>query len=464
MINFYRKKNLCFWFTTALALHLAAAWFTLGFLHPDEQWQILTPLHLKLMGGDLDSLTWDFQYRIRPWFQIFLYYPLGKIFYFLKAGPFTMDFGLRTLTSLFSFGALSWLGYILFKNESKQRQIVWCQFLALTWFLPMLQARANSENFSSAFMFLSIGALYNAQKSRTFLAAGLLSGLSFLVRYQMGVVALALFAWMFLSKPHRRLSHLSLFCLGVLLCLPLGVLVDYWGYGEWTLSPWHYFYQNIVLDKASQWGVMPWYFYFQAAFTKGIPPLSIAFLMGLVAFLLRFPRHIISIATLSFLLVHTIIGHKEMRFLIFVYQLTPIFMTFFYRPQRWWRYFWAINGVALIISTFSPLMSYLKFERWLYDHYPHPTEIHVELEPNRQQLRLNPLYKRPQTRLVGVSDLKKAQGLVLTGHIQQYRIMKVRQECRILHSHYPLGLLQEKYNFFAWNTRSSIWILWKCLP
>ena len=463
MINFYCEKTHRFWFTTALALHLAAAWFTLGFLHPDEQWQILTPLHLKLVNGSLDSLTWDFQYRIRPWFQIFLYYPIGKIFYLLEAGPFSMDIGLRTLTSLLSFGALAWLGHILFKNESKQRQIVWCQFLALTWFLPMFQARASSENFSSAFMFLSIGTLYSAKKSRTFLTAGLLAGLSFLVRYQMGVVALALLAWMILSKLHR-LSHLALFCLGVLLCLPLGILVDYWGYGEWTFSPWHYFYQNIVLDKASQWGVMPWYFYFKVAFTKGIPPISIPFLMGFIAFAWHFPRHIISIASLSFLLVHTIIGHKEMRFLIFIYQLTPIFMTFFYRPHWWWKYFWGINGMALIICTFNPLLSYLKFERWLYDNYPQPTVIHVEIEPNGKQLGLNPLYKRPQTHVVGVSDLKKTQGLVLTGHIQQYKVMNDRQECRILHSHYPPWLLQEKYNFFAWNTRSSIWILWKCLP
>ena len=461
MINFYGEKPKIFWFAVALVLHLGAALFSLGFLHPDEQWQILTPLHLKLTNGDPQSLTWDFQYRIRPWFQIFLYYPIGKIFYLLQAGPFTMDIGLRTLTSLFSFGSLAWLGYTLFKKEDQKRQILWCQFLALTWFLPMFQARANSENFSSAFMFLTMGILYNSKKNSALFGAGLLAGLSFLVRYQMGVVALALFVWMALTKRHR-LSSITLFCLGVLLCLPLGVLVDYWGYGEWTFSPWNYFYQNIVLDKASQWGIMPWYFYFTLALSKGILPISIVFLMGFMVFIWRFPQHIISIAALSFLFVHTVIGHKEMRFLIFIYLLTPIFMTFFYRPQWWWKYFFGINGIALIISTFSPLMSYLKFERWLYNHYPHPTTIQVEIEPSGKQLTLNPLYKRPQTQLVGVSDLTNSHGLILTSKIHQFKFMKIRQKCHLLRSHYPPWLLQEKYNFFNWNTRSSLWALWKC--
>ena len=461
MIDFYREKTRFFWFMLALGLHLAAAWFTLGFLHPDEQWQILTPLHLKLTGGHLDSLTWDFQYYIRPWFQIFLYYPFGKIFYLLETDPFTMDIGLRTLTSLFSFGSLAWLGYTLFKNESSQRKILWCQFLALSWFLPMLQARANSENFSAAFMFLSMGTLQQAQKSQNYFQAGLMAGLSFLIRYQMGIVALALFFWLALVK-RTHFSSLAFFCLGIILCLPLGVIVDYWGYGEWTFSPWHYFYQNIILDKASQWGVMPWHFYFQKAFSKGIPPLSIVFLASFVLFLWRFPKHIISITTLSFLFVHAIIGHKEVRFLIFIYQLVPIFMSFFYHPQWWWKYFWAINGVALVISTFSPLTSYLTFQHWLYDNYPHPLVIKVEIEPNGKQLSLNPLYQRPQTRLMGVPDLKKAEGIILTSKIHQFKIMQIRPGCRLLRSHYPPWLLQDKYNFFSWNLRSSIWILWEC--
>ena len=185
MIDFYLQKPLRLWFLLALGPHLAAAWFSLGFLHPDEQWQILTPLHLKLTGGSFDQLTWEFRHHIRPFFQIILYYPL---------------------------------------------------------------------------------------------------------------------------------------------------------------------------------------------------------------------------------------------------------------------------------------ISYLTFQRWLHERYPHPVTYNVEIEPDGKRLSLNPLYQRPQTRVVGIPDLKSAEGFVLTSQIRQFKLMRVRKECRLLHSHYPSWILQEKYNLFSWNTRSSIWVPWECLP
>ena len=459
MIDFYRAKPHRFWFLTGLGLHLAVAWFSLGFLHPDGQYQIIAPLHLKLIGGALDSLTWDFQYQIRPWFQIFLYFPFAKILHIGGANPFEIDLYLRTLTSLFSFGALSWLGYVFFQDKAHEKKVRWCQFLALTWFLPMLQIRTSSENLSTAFMFLSMGILQQTQQRQAFFGAGLLAGFSFLVRYQMGVVALALLFWLALVR-RQHLPELSLFSLGVLLCLPLGIVVDYWGYGEWTSSAWHYFYQNIVLDKASNWGVMPWYFYFAAVLEKGIPPVSLIFLGGFLLFVWRFPKHIATTAALSFLLVHTIIGHKEVRFLIFIYQMVPLFLAHTYRPQWWSPYFWGINCLALTISPFFPLSNHT-FQRWLYNQ---STTIHVEIESNGRHLTIPRPYKNPLTRLQPVPDLKNAYGWVLTSQIRQFRIMEMRNDCRLIRSHYPTLLLQEKYNFFKWNTRSSVWAMWECSP
>ena len=209
---------------------------------------------------------------------------------------------------------------------------------------------------------------------------------------------------------------------------------------------------------------MPWYFYFKIVLEKGIPPLSIVFLGGFIIFVWRYPKHIITTAALSFLLVHILVGHKEMRFLIFIYQMTPIFMIYIYRPQWWSKYFWGINCVALVITSFSPLTSYLSFQRWLYKRYPHAVTINVEKETNGRHLHLSPPYKHPLTRLQPVSELKNATGTVLTSKIRQFKTMRTRRNCRLIRSHYPAWLLQEKYNFFDWNTRSSIYVLWECSP
>src|SRR5436190_3820598 len=55
------------------ALHLAAAFLSKGYHHPDEYFQILEFARHKLLDTSGDELAWEFGARIRPWLQPAIY-------------------------------------------------------------------------------------------------------------------------------------------------------------------------------------------------------------------------------------------------------------------------------------------------------------------------------------------------------------------------------------------------------
>ena len=469
MLSFYfetQKKQ--GWFLTGLCLHLLAAWFSIGFLHPDEHYQVIVPLDLKLTGGDFQSLTWDFHSRIRSWFQIALYYPLGKLLYIFNASPFFVIFVLRLVTCLVSFFSLAYLGQVFLKEEDPRRQLLWCRLLALTWFLPVLQARTNSENLSAAFIFFAIGLLYKSSDYRNFLLSGILAGISFLVRYQMGIVALSLFIWQILIKRSKFKNSL-LYCLGVLICLPLGVGLDYWGYGTLTLAPYNYFYHNIILDVASNWGVMPWHFYFTKILTNETALFALVGQVSILLFITKNPKHILVATIVPFVLTHCFIGHKEIRFLILVYLLSVLILTLTISPWKWSRWkrktaviLVGINLLFLPIATFNPLISSIKFHQWIYERYPNNKTILVERRKDGTHLQLYKFYKRSSLTIRPIDNIEHAIGTLLTGQYSQFQRLRNRKSCRIEHTHYSLKWMDERFNYFNWLSRSSIWVLWEC--
>src|ERR1022692_3521309 len=69
------------WFLFSLALHLVIAWFSVGFYHFDEHFQILEFAGYKMGTIPASSLTWEFAAHLRSAFQPFIAFSVLK---FLK--------------------------------------------------------------------------------------------------------------------------------------------------------------------------------------------------------------------------------------------------------------------------------------------------------------------------------------------------------------------------------------------
>jgi phosphatidylinositol glycan class B len=103
--------------------------------------------------------------------------------------------------------------------------------------------------------------------------------------------------------------------IGFLAAFALSVLCDRWLYGEWEFPAYHYFAENIIHDKAASFGVWPWYAYADWIFFRGIPPVSLFYLVLTLLFFLIKPFDILTWMCLPFLLIHLWVPHKELRFL-----------------------------------------------------------------------------------------------------------------------------------------------------
>src|SRR5690606_176359 len=104
--------------------------------------------------------------------------------------------------------------------------------------------------------------------------------------------------------------------------IAVGFLLDCFFYEEVTFSIYNYFYVNIVEGVSSRFGISPWYQYFSDI----IHSFNIFGMLTLIAFLtilVKMYRNMAVWCILPFLVVHSIIPHKELRFLFPVVNLVP---------------------------------------------------------------------------------------------------------------------------------------------
>ncbi|MBS1109135.1 MAG: Mannosyltransferase, partial [Anaeromyxobacteraceae bacterium] len=193
------------------------------------------------------------------------------------------------------------------------------------YFVPYLAARVSSESGSTTFLVLALAALLplatgaagttgGALSRRRWVAAGVALGFAFEFRYQAGVAVAGLLLWV-LVHDRDRWRSLATLAAGMAAPIALGLVVDAWGYGSFQVVPWRYLAANLLEGKAASFGTspLPAYLWFLAGL---FPPFGLALLLGLLLFWWRYPRHLLTWATLPFFVVHSLIGHKEIRFLL----------------------------------------------------------------------------------------------------------------------------------------------------
>ncbi|MBT3586276.1 MAG: hypothetical protein HN509_15320 [Halobacteriovoraceae bacterium] len=477
-VQFSKRKILL----PALILHLLCALFSLGFAHPDEHFQIIEFLNMKLGGISPDSLPWDFQEQIRSWSQPFLYYPFLKFFEFFNlTNPYFLSTTMRILSTLLGFFSLNFLAFTYLKEiraTQFQKCLLW--MVNFLWFIPYIHARTSSENLSTSFFILGLTLViyFRNEFSRKVpmeFCAGFLMGLAFLMRYQMGIPLFFLLLWPLFFDRDGFFRSLTI-GLGVALALGLGVLIDFWGYGEWVFVPWNYLKVNLLEGKAAQFGVEPWWYYFKAILVKGVPPISLFLMLGTLVFWRRRWRHPITWVTLSFFVVHMVIGHKELRFLNFIFLLAPLMaadtLNFLFNENTFdkgitWitkNLLWFVNGVLLLFMSFKPAHTPLLIYSHLYHNYATGQIIYVLDEGSRPSLEFElKFYLQNGQRAIKI-DFSEFQaqprGYLLTSTYKQYLELLPSKQCHVDYSTYPQWLFA--YNYGNWLERSSIWILWDC--
>jgi phosphatidylinositol glycan class B len=441
------------------AVTIVTAWFSNTFYFPDEHYQILEFMGLKLGVTPTSELPWEFGARIRPWFQPAVYFLVASPLRALGLGDmFAITFLLRLLTGLFSLAALAAFARAIrptMSGEEEKRAFV--RTLPLLGFLPYLFVRTSSETFSAAFFALGLAAALGGKSSRRLALTGLLCGLAFESRYQTGLLGAGLFAWLaFVARV--RTPGLAAFAGGGVAALMIGALCDHWGYGAWVFPPLGYVDVNLVQGVAAhQFGREPAIAYLYLLPAQIFFAITLVLMAGLAAMWLRNPRHVLSWVTLPFVLAHVLIAHKEARFLFPLAILATAFPVLGFSPRlpRWrgtferiwaWCKGWpakitaAISVAAMAYFALYPfgVRPHMPMAQYLYRHPPGP--VYTLEAPFRSYPLYRPAgFKSQKTSSLGLSSLlDKGPVMLMTGKPLP-PVLPQGVKATLLYSEFPLA-------------------------
>jgi hypothetical protein len=482
MLFFSRSRDL---FIAGIVIIIVTAWFSVGYHHPDEHFQVWEFAKYKLGESPLGDLPWEYHARMRPGMQPLLAYGMVLISRWVGIeDPFVQVFIMRLLVGLAAFWVYwCWVGRLSGAMRDGGRMLR--LGLVFFWMMPYLNVRFSSENMSAVTFLGGLLLIFPKveQKSGTILFfAGLLLGLSFFFRYQIAFAGIGLGAWLLL-RGQLRGRHWVLLLLGALVATVLGLLSDYWLYGEWVLAPYHYFTQNIVENKAAGFGTSPWWWYFTEMPVLMLPPLSLFLFWFMGVGIRRHSGHVLVWCLVFFVLGHVLVGHKESRFLFpFLFPMFCLaamgwddYVGRGHRLPEWLRRVLygslVLNGICLVLRSIYPANDIMVFTRYMRSYsVEHPgTRVYWERkgDPMKEGLVLN-FYQRPwmevvlKDSLVGINDSgpsgPRAGDLVLF-KTRQSEIALGGQRMEEAFRLYPDWLLRNDWN--GWQGRTRIWSVYR---
>ena len=362
--------------------HLCAVWFSEGRAHPDEHYQILEFAQYKISGGIDLTLPWEFFEKIRPTIQPAIVYLVHSNV--PGSDPFSTTLVLRSISALLGFLSIWIISIYGIRWFSFNWQILVIILISgFFWLYPFLHARFSSENWSGIFLLFGIllahRACSNEFQYRGICAyfSGFTLGLAFFCRFPVGFAVAGLFLWVILiSRPPLKLT--AIIFLGFILAICMNIAIDTWFYGDFQLTPVNYFIANIIDGKAAEFGVDPWWYYIEKLFFLLVPPISLLMLPIVIMAVLIRPRNILTWIVMAFLIGHSIIAHKETRFLMPIIPLIIILCVMvtgdiakkikikkiFYKILLWPSI--VVNCLMLIYLCFAPASQATVIHKWIY--------------------------------------------------------------------------------------------------
>ncbi|MEO8734627.1 MAG: hypothetical protein ABI373_09885 [Flavobacteriales bacterium] len=461
---------------------IIAACFSTGFHHWDEHFQVLEFACYKLGITPQRDLAWEFAARIRPGFLPFLAYLAHHLFtVFGSTDPFALAFFLRLLSAAISFTAMMLMVQAFLPRIADERlRYLFLLLTFFTWFAVYDAVRFSAENWSGNLFVIGFALLMWERTSlRTLFITGALFGLAFTVRMQVAFLIIGLLAWLlFIRKEH--FGRITMLVFGMLITICIGIVIDRWLYGEWTLTAWNAFDVNILQGKASAFSTEPWYTYFTDTFVRAVPPISLVFIIAPLILVLLNRCNVLTWVLLPFVLGHSFIAHKELRFLFPIVGLLPITIiqaTELVRTKwmpgllerRAWRIstkvFWTIDLVLLAVVMFKPADAEISLYKTIYDGYSRPIALyHFGSDPYHRVEHIH-FYRRPGLEMAGtVSDSTRftLSDTILVATMRPADVETRWPHRTLIYASLPAWVKQFDIN--GWVERTDQWYVYQVEP
>ena len=354
----------------AFALRLPFA-FIPAYAHPDEIFQHIEQAHRLVTGYGL--IPWEYRDGIRSWFLPMLLSPLIWVHDLLGLEGSDYVIAIRIVFVLLSLAVVASF-YGIGRRFSSTHGLL-AGFVGAVWFeLIYYSSHTLGESASLAAFMPAAWLLLDARTAppRRMIAAGFLLGIAVLLRFQLLPAAGVLVLLTCALRIRQAWLPLSI---GGLIALGLGAAADM-SQGavpfSWLVGN---FAANIVDGRASGYGTSGPHFYLGAMLIRWNTLAILLVPLALVG-ARRYPALFLTLAV--HLLVHTLIGHKEYRFILLTSAGITLFAAIGFADAVLWIKsrlpqhggiiltaafaFWLLNSLLL---SFGESYRY----RW-FDHYP----------------------------------------------------------------------------------------------
>ena len=315
-------------------MHVLAFFYATGYQHGDEHFQIIEFAAYKLGLCTYESLAWEYPAQMRPGLQPLMVYGTANLTRLINGNfdAFLVSDILRAFSLLLGIASLFLMHRLASVFHLKANQsVLLAFFLGLSWFFPYLHARFSSENYSGIFLVFAVFfAFRNGIEKADFKAlnwflSGILWGMAFEFRFQIGFAAIGFAFWLMYYKKLAWIPFLSLLIGGTLVLL-MSLFIDHWLYNEWCFPPYNYFNQ-VLFKTDSMFGRNPWYDFLPLSLNWLGLSVGVLFLISLGYSIKKGHRNPLVWMFVFFVAVHCLLDHKEMRFLFPAVYLTPLLLA-----------------------------------------------------------------------------------------------------------------------------------------
>ncbi|HEU4577093.1 MAG TPA: hypothetical protein VFS67_02490 [Polyangiaceae bacterium] len=370
---------------------------------PDEIYQSLEQAHRLAFGNGF--IPWEFRDGARSWLLPGLIAGVWRVAAALGVhSSLTLVELARGLTVLGSAASL-WLSARLCARLSSPRAgFIAVLVLAVLPASVVFGYRTLSESLSAPLVVLAALALLDGIPRRT-CAAAVCIALATLLRYQNALFGLVFLLW--LGGERRRRDVILYFATGVATLLA-GGLLDWATWGRPFHSLIAYVDFNLLRGGASTFGVEPFWYYAKTLW-DGTGPAVLIF--GALAVLggMRIPG--LGMAVLSSLLAHSVIPHKELRFIVPALPLACVLVGLgadylLHRAGRYARWCWVGLGASTLATALAlPHLDYRHMGQYLDTPRGSRSVWHSDQEAN---LLLASAGEKPDLCGLGVLGLRPA--------------------------------------------------------
>jgi len=279
-----------------------------GTNHPDEIFQMLEPAHRWVYGFGIQS--WEFRDGARSWLLPGALALLWKMLAWLGlSSPLLVVPILRMPFVALAVYSAYLAARLAGKWAGETAAMLALAFAAFAPLALLLDFRTTTEAASVPFVLLALLSLADRKPAR----AGAFLALLVFLRPTNGIVGLTAAAWLLVERRFREAARLAL---GALPVAVAGGLLDWATWG----SPFHHLVEyarfNWLESGASLFGSEQAWF-FGLVLLSTAPVVALLLLPGTIALLRkqREARTALAVAWV-YLLFHSIVGHKEPRFLL----------------------------------------------------------------------------------------------------------------------------------------------------